>query len=199
MANKLSVVDYLLPGQANAIPARQLADLMGIRSTRYLRNLVERERRNGAVILSSTDDLYNGYYLPGSPEEVDRYIAQQSKICDNRISQWGRNGELTYENVCAIIKVPIVYHIWLIFAHGSPFSWTGSFALWRYSWIRKHSFTHFGTDTTRSMQRMIWYRLCCNDPRHHPHETIIPKSGQVMLWWTKCQCMLISLTQPEHG
>lgn len=77
--NKISVVDYLLPGQANAIPARQLADLMGIRSTRYLRNLVERERRNGAVIFSSTDDLYNGYYLPGSPEEVDRYIAQQSK------------------------------------------------------------------------------------------------------------------------
>lgn len=75
---KLSVVDYLLPGQANAIPARQLADMMGIRSTRYLRTLVEHERRNGAVILSSTDDLYNGYYLPANQEEVDRYIAQQS-------------------------------------------------------------------------------------------------------------------------
>ena len=78
MSNKLSVVDYLLPGQANAIPARQLADLMGIRSTRYLRLLVESERRNGAVILSSTDDLHNGYYLPGNQAEVDRYIAQQS-------------------------------------------------------------------------------------------------------------------------
>lgn len=75
---KLSVVDYLLPGQANAIPARQLADMMGIRDTRYLRILVERERRNGAVILSSTDDLHNGYYLPANSGEVDRYIAQQS-------------------------------------------------------------------------------------------------------------------------
>ena len=77
--NRISVVDYLLPGQANAIPARQLADLMGIRSTRYLRILVETERRNGAVILSSTDDLHNGYYLPGCQDEVDRYIAQQQK------------------------------------------------------------------------------------------------------------------------
>lgn len=75
---KLSVVDYLLPGQANAIPARQLADMMGIRDTRYLRILVERERRNGAVILSSMSDLHNGYYLPGSQDDVDRYIAQQS-------------------------------------------------------------------------------------------------------------------------
>lgn len=77
--SKLSVVDYLLPGQANAIPARQLADLMGIRSTQYLRLLIETERRNGAVILSSTDELHNGYYLPSNQNEVDRYIAQQSK------------------------------------------------------------------------------------------------------------------------
>ena len=76
---KLSVVDYLLPGQSNAIPARQLADMLGIRDTRYLRALIEIERRNGAVILSSTDALHNGYYLPASQEEVDRFISQQEK------------------------------------------------------------------------------------------------------------------------
>lgn len=78
MSSKLSVVDYLLPGKENAIPARQLADMLGIRDTRYLRVLVERERRNGAVILSSTDEVHNGYFLPGNQAEVDRYIAQQS-------------------------------------------------------------------------------------------------------------------------
>lgn len=76
---KLSVVDYLLPGQANAIPARQLADMMGIKDTRYLRLLVEHERKNGAVILSSSDALHNGYYLPANQCEVDRYIEQQVK------------------------------------------------------------------------------------------------------------------------
>lgn len=78
MSDKKCVVDYLRRGKENAIPAQQLADAMGIRDTRYLRVLVERERRNGAVILSSTDDLHNGYFLPGSMDEVDRYIAQQS-------------------------------------------------------------------------------------------------------------------------
>lgn len=79
MIEKKCVVDYLRPGRENAIPARQLAAIMGIKDTRYLRLLVERERRNGAVILSSMDDLHNGYYLPGNQAEVDRYIAQQSK------------------------------------------------------------------------------------------------------------------------
>lgn len=79
MNEKKCVVDYLRRGKANAIPAQQLADAMGIRDTRYLRVLVERERRNGAVILSSTDALHNGYYLPSNQAEVDRYIAQQEK------------------------------------------------------------------------------------------------------------------------
>lgn len=79
MSGKKYVVDYLGKGRENAIPARQLADLMGIRSTRYLRLLIETERRNGAVILSSMSDLHNGYYLPANQDEVDRYIAQQSK------------------------------------------------------------------------------------------------------------------------
>lgn len=78
MNEKKCVVDYLRRGRENAIPARQLANMMGIRNTRYLRLLVESERRNGAVILSSTDSFNYGYYLPSSQAEVDRYIAQQS-------------------------------------------------------------------------------------------------------------------------
>lgn len=76
---KKCVVDYLRRGQENAIPARTLADAMGIKDTRYLRILVEHERRNGAVILSSTDRLHYGYYLAADQAEVDRYIARQSK------------------------------------------------------------------------------------------------------------------------
>lgn len=78
MSGKKIVVDYLRKGRENAIPAQKLADLMGIKDTRYLRILVEHERKNGAVILSSSDELHNGYFLPGSLDEVDRYIAQQS-------------------------------------------------------------------------------------------------------------------------
>lgn len=78
MTDNISVVDYLRRGQVNAIPARQLADMMGIRDLRTLRNRIEKERKDGAVILSSTDRLHYGYYLAADQSEVDRYIAQQS-------------------------------------------------------------------------------------------------------------------------
>lgn len=46
--------DFLLRGEANAIPARDLAKLMGYRDTRPLREAVERARRAGELILISS-------------------------------------------------------------------------------------------------------------------------------------------------
>ena len=73
------VVDYLGRGKENAISARQLASMMGYTNLRSLRAKVSRERRDGAVILSSTDSMHYGYYLAADQSEVDRYIAQQAK------------------------------------------------------------------------------------------------------------------------
>lgn len=53
----------LLQGEANAINARQLAKLAGAAGARDLRLMVERERKNGALILSSVRGR-GGYYLP---------------------------------------------------------------------------------------------------------------------------------------
>ena len=63
---------FLLEGEANALPMRELARLVGV-SERQARKIIERERRNGSMILSSD----NGYFLP-SPDceryEIRRYI-----------------------------------------------------------------------------------------------------------------------------
>ena len=63
---------FLLEGEANALPMRELARLVGV-SERQVRKIIERERRNGSMILSSD----NGYFLP-SPDceryEICRYI-----------------------------------------------------------------------------------------------------------------------------
>lgn len=63
---------FLLEGEANAMPMRELARLVGV-SERQVRKIIERERRNGSMILSSD----NGYFLP-SPDceryEIRRYI-----------------------------------------------------------------------------------------------------------------------------
>lgn len=56
---------YLLHGQENAIPARELATIVGFNGTRALREAVERERRAGVLILSSD----RGYFLPSTDED----------------------------------------------------------------------------------------------------------------------------------
>ena len=60
----------LLHGEASAIPTAQLVVLAGLRSQRDLRLAIERERRNGALILSTVRGR-GGYYLPATdPDEA---------------------------------------------------------------------------------------------------------------------------------
>lgn len=57
-------IESILPrGEANAIPTAQLVALAGLRSQRDLRLAIERERRGGALILSTVRG-HGGYYLP---------------------------------------------------------------------------------------------------------------------------------------
>lgn len=72
------VVFFLKKGRKSAIPAKELARMMGYSDTRQLRHEIERERRSGFVILSS-QRKGGGYYLPGDMAEIDEYIATQTK------------------------------------------------------------------------------------------------------------------------
>lgn len=74
---------FLLEGEANALPMRELARLVCV-SERQARKIIERERRNGSMILSSD----NGYFLP-SPDceryEICRYIHRaDARMVTNR-------------------------------------------------------------------------------------------------------------------
>lgn len=74
---------FLLEGEANALPMRELARLVGV-SERQVRKIIERERRNGSMILSSD----NGYFLP-LPDceryEICRYIHRaDARMVTNR-------------------------------------------------------------------------------------------------------------------
>lgn len=76
------VSTYLLRGEVNAIPARELAKLMGYRDTRPLRFAVERERRAGELILSGD----SGYYLPSLDEtQAEREVARYVRLMDARV------------------------------------------------------------------------------------------------------------------
>ena len=61
---KTQVAGVLLHGAENAIPARQLVKVLGLKSTRELRLLVSDERERNSLILADE----HGYYLPGDGE-----------------------------------------------------------------------------------------------------------------------------------
>lgn len=67
------VRDLLSEGKENAIPAKDLTDLIGLGSVRELQQEIARERAAGAVILSTCQDG-GGYYLPATDQEVREFI-----------------------------------------------------------------------------------------------------------------------------
>lgn len=64
------IADYLLEGQKNAIPRRQLRVLTGL-PDRAIRREIERERRDGIPILA---DNLTGYFIPSCEEERRRFV-----------------------------------------------------------------------------------------------------------------------------
>ena len=71
----MSVYEKLLPGRENALSPEYLALKCNLSSVRLLQKEIERERRSGKVIISSTVPP-GGYYLPeeGDIAEVRRFI-----------------------------------------------------------------------------------------------------------------------------
>lgn len=67
------VMEVLQEGKENAISARDLCTYLGFDSIRCLQKEIERERKAGAVILSTCQDG-GGYFLPETAQEVKQFI-----------------------------------------------------------------------------------------------------------------------------
>lgn len=67
------IEEILHTGIQNALSPEYLAAVTGLDSVRAVQKQIERERRSGAVILSSTQPP-GGYYLPANREKVRQFI-----------------------------------------------------------------------------------------------------------------------------
>ena len=66
------VYELLEKGQANALPARELAWRIGC-SVRDLSAIIQNERRQGLPICATPNAHRPGYFIAETPEELDYY------------------------------------------------------------------------------------------------------------------------------
>lgn len=67
------VMEALHTGKENAISAQALCDFLGFNSARELQHEIARERKAGAVIISTCQEG-GGYFLPSNDREVRQFI-----------------------------------------------------------------------------------------------------------------------------
>ena len=72
---KLLVSDMLHEGAENGTTLAELVQLTG-EDERSIRRRIQRERKSGKLILS---DNQSGYFLPGTEDEVKRFIRSMSR------------------------------------------------------------------------------------------------------------------------
>ena len=75
MRKKPSVFELLSVGSGQGVTLRQLVTLTGL-DERSVRLQIQRERKEGKLILSNCKD---GYYLPDHPEDVQRFVRSMSR------------------------------------------------------------------------------------------------------------------------
>ena len=68
------IYELLPTGKDKAVTKTALCNQLNI-SERMLREIIQKERQDGAVILSNAGT--GGYYKPSSTAEIDEYIAMQ--------------------------------------------------------------------------------------------------------------------------
>lgn len=78
----MKIADYLPTGKQNAVPSKELADLLGFDTVRELQKSIERERQAEAVILSTCTDG-GGYFLPANESEIREFIRTLSNRAKN--------------------------------------------------------------------------------------------------------------------
>lgn len=76
------IYEILKVGEKNALSPDYLRATLGMKSNRAVQKQIEYERRQGKVILSSTQSP-GGYFLPESKQEIRRFI----KTLENRGSK----------------------------------------------------------------------------------------------------------------
>ncbi len=67
------VYEILKVGERNALSPDYLRVVLGFKNNRALQKQIEKERRQGKVILSSTQPP-GGYFLPETKQEIRRFI-----------------------------------------------------------------------------------------------------------------------------
>jgi len=67
------IYELLGIGEKESLSPEYLRAALGLKSTRSLQRLIERERGQGKVILSSTQPP-GGYYRPETPAEIRAFI-----------------------------------------------------------------------------------------------------------------------------
>lgn len=68
-----SIADYIPLGRENAITAKELQTITGIK-LRDITRSIQRERLSGVPICANSDSTNPGYYLANDPKEIQRYI-----------------------------------------------------------------------------------------------------------------------------
>ena len=71
MDKTFEIMDILPEGKNNAISAEALTRILQLRSKRELQKRIERERKAGALILSSTT---GGYYTSHNRAEIQEFV-----------------------------------------------------------------------------------------------------------------------------
>lgn len=72
--NSFLIVEALRSGKENAISAQELCTYLKFDNVRELQREIARERKAGAVILSTCQEG-GGYFLPGNNQEVKQFIS----------------------------------------------------------------------------------------------------------------------------
>lgn len=78
------VEEVLKTGQCNALSPEYLTERLNLGTVRALQKQVEKERREGAVILS-TSIPPGGYYLPENAGEIRKFIRTLENTADNTL------------------------------------------------------------------------------------------------------------------
>ncbi len=95
----MEIIDILSFGKENAKSARYLQSILGYRYVREVTSEINRLRKKGVIICSSTDATSPGYYFPSDEKEIYEFVRQMdSRIKDMSLAVSSAKEALGYDN-----------------------------------------------------------------------------------------------------
>ena len=79
----MKILDFIPVGRENAVTARELTQLLGLKNQRDATKAIERERLAGAPICASNSYGNQGYFLAANAEEFGRFISSLNRRVSN--------------------------------------------------------------------------------------------------------------------